>query len=335
MIAKTTEPTERRPMGDTGLSISRLGIGGGSLFCRSGDDGSQVILDACWDAGLRLFDTAPYYGRGESEARFGRALQRRPRAEYVMSTKVGHYPTLEGPPREGAGAYDPKNYDYTAARTRESLERSIELMGIGAIDVVMIHDLVEEFLSYDFERRIEEAMTGAYPTLVKMKEEGKIKAIGVAVKDWNVCLRLAKMASFDCFLLAADYNFLRNDSLTEFLPYCERHNIPIMIGAPFCMGILATGAVPNARYFFYKEIPPEIIEKTRRIEAICARHKVPLPAASLQFPLFHPAVANVLVGLQSTTELEQNLAYMRQHIPTDFWADLKEQKIIPENAPTP
>jgi len=252
-----------------------------------------------------------------------------------MSTKVGHYPTLEGPPREGAGAYDPKNYDYTAARTRESLERSIELMGIGAIDVVMIHDLVEEFLSYDFERRIEEAMTGAYPTLVKMKEEGKIKAIGVAVKDWNVCLRLAKMASFDCFLLAADYNFLRNDSLTEFLPYCERHNIPIMIGAPFCMGILATGAVPNARYFFYKEIPPEIIEKTRRIEAICARHKVPLPAASLQFPLFHPAVANVLVGLQSTTELEQNLAYMRQHIPTDFWADLKEQKIIPENAPTP
>lgn len=335
MIAPNLTSIETRRLGDTGLTVSCLGVGGGSLFCRSGDDGGKVILDAAWDAGLRFFDTAPYYGRGESEGRFGRALQNRPRASYVIASKVGHYADLDGPPREGAGAYDPKNYDYSADRTRASVEESIERMGIGSIDIVMIHDLVEEFLSYDFERRIDEAMTGAYPVLVEMKKIGRIKAIGVAVKDWTSCLRLARLAQFDCFLLAADYNFLRNDSLDEFLPYCHARNIPVVIGAPFCMGILATGVVPNARYFFYREVPEEILDKTRLIEAVCARHKVPLAAASLQFPLFHPAVASVLVGLQSQRELEQNLVNLRFPIPSALWAELKERNLLPAVAPTP
>ena len=252
-----------------------------------------------------------------------------------MATKVGHLPPREGPPREGAGPYDPKNYDYTYAGVMRSFEESVERTGIEFMDMVMIHDIVEEFIGDDFERRFDEVMTGAYPALIKLRNQGRIGAVGVAVKDWNVCLRLAKAAQFDCFLLAADYNFLRHDSLNEFLPHCEQHGVPVIIGAPFCMGILATGAVPNARYFFYHEIPRDVIERTRGIEAICARHKVPLPAASLQFPLFHPAVACVLVGLQSTEEMLQNIDHMRLQIPHGFWADLKEEKLLAANAPTP
>lgn len=327
------DAAHRRPLAKTGVSVSQLGIGGGSLFCRSGDDGSQVVLNACWDAGLRFFDTAPYYGRGASEARFGRALISRPRKDYVISTKVGHYPTLDGPPREGAGAYDPKNYNYTADAVFSSFAQSQERLGTERFDIVMIHDLVEEFIGTDFERRYQEAMAGAYPALVKLRSEGKIGAIGVAVKDWNICLRLAKEAQFDCFLLAADYNFLRNDSLNEFLPYCQAHNIPIIIAAPFVMGILATGVREGARYFFGPP-PPDVVAKMNRIEPICAHHKVPLPAASLQFPLFHPVVASVLVGIQSTEELHQNIAHLKYEIPQAFWDDLKQDGILPEKAPT-
>jgi D-threo-aldose 1-dehydrogenase len=246
---------------------------------------------------------------------------------------VGHFPSKEGPPREGAGPYDPRNYDYTTEGVRRSFAESQERLGLDYIDIVMIHDLVEEFIGADFERRFEEAMTGAYPALVELKRAGKIGAIGVAVKDWKVSLRLARAAQFDCFLLAADYNFLRHESLNEFLPHCEEHGIPVIIGAPFVMGILATGAREGARYFFGPP-PAEILEKTRRIEAACARHGVPLPAASLQFPLFHPAVVSVLVGIQSTSELEQNLGLVRREIPSAFWADLKEEELIPANAPT-
>jgi D-threo-aldose 1-dehydrogenase len=155
----------------------------------------------------------------------------------------------------------------------------------------------------------------------------------VAVKDWKVCMRLARDAQFDCFLLAADYNFLRHESLDEFLPYCEAHNIPIIIGAPFVMGILATGVREGARYFFGPP-PVDVVAKMHRIEALCARHDVPLPAASLQFPLFHPAVSTVLVGIQSTEELDQNIAHLAREIPAAFWDDLKEEGILPEKAPT-
>jgi D-threo-aldose 1-dehydrogenase len=319
---------EMVPFGHTGLKVSRLSVGGGAAFFQNAPEISSEILKTSWNSGVRYFDTSPLYGDGLSERRFGETLAGMPRDEYVLSTKVGHYV------RDGKPPHDPSCYDYSAEGVRRSLEQSLERLNLGRIDIVFIHDLIEEFIGADFERRYEEAMTGAYPVLREWRKAGKIKAIGAAVKDWRACLRLARDAEFDCFLLAADYTFLRTESLKEFLPYCVQHGIPVIAAAPFAMGLLATGVVPGASYFF-KPPPPEIAAKTRQIEAVCARHDVPLAQASLQFPLFHPAVVSVLIGTGSPRELEQDVAYLRRPIAKEFWAELKEKKLIPAEAPTP
>jgi len=319
---------EMVPFGHTGLMVSRLSVGGGAAFFENTPEVSSRILDTSWEAGVRYFDTSPLYGNGLSERRFGETLAHRPREEFVLSTKVGHYV------RSGKPPHHPSCYDYSAEGVKRSVEQSLDRLNLDRIDMVFIHDLVEEFIGADFERRYEEAMTGAYPVLRQLRDAGKIRAIGAAVKDWRICLRLARDAQFDCFLLAADYTFLRNESLKEFLPYCEKHGIPVIAAAPFAMGLLATGVVPGASYFF-KPPPPDVAAKTRQIEAVCARHGVPLAQASLQFPLFHPAVVSVLIGAGSPAELEQDVAYLRTPTPPGFWAELKENELIPAEAPTP
>jgi D-threo-aldose 1-dehydrogenase len=105
-----------------------------------------------------------------------------------------------------------------------------------------------------------------------------------------------------------------------------------MMAAPFNSGILATGSRPGAK-FFYQDADPEILERTRRIEAVCERHGVALPAAALQFPLMHPAVASVVTGMRSEAEVEANLAHCRAPLPTAFLDELKHERLISDHAP--
>lgn len=156
----------------------------------------------------------------------------------------------------------------------------------------------------------------------------------MGVKDADVCLRYAKAGEFDCFMLAGQYTLLNQDALPELLPYCARAEIGVLLAAPFNSGILATGAVPGARYF-YQPAPPEILDRTRRLEAVCARHGVPLAAAALQFPLGHPAVTAVVPGARSAAEVETNLALFRFPIPPELWRDLKADGLLPADAPVP
>ncbi len=122
--------------------------------------------------------------------------------------------------------------------------------------------------------------------------------------------------------------------MQRFLPLCVEKKISIITGGPYNSGILATGAREGA-YYNYLPAPPAILERVRQMEAVCARHQVALPAAALQFPLGHPAVAAIIPGARSAAELAANLAYFRQPIPADFWAELKHLKLIDPAAPTP
>lgn len=315
----TINPSERRTLGTTGVCVSRLGIGGGSSFLRAGDEG-YLLVDAAWNVGLRYFDTAPLYGEGESELRFGRSLARRPRGEYVISTKVG---------RESGSIFD-----YSASGIRDSIRRSIDRMGVHFIDIAYIHDVDPDMHGDLFERRFDEAISGAYAALASLRDEGKINAIGVGLKDWNVALRLARTVRLDCIMLAGGYTLLQHGGLETLLPWCAQNQVSVIIAAPYNTGILASGAVKGARYF-YRPAPPEIIERTRQIETICLRHDVPLAAAALQFPLHHPAIAAVVVGHAYASEIEGNYSLLRFPTPTKFWAELKEAGLIPAHAPTP
>jgi D-threo-aldose 1-dehydrogenase len=313
------DPIGKRRIGRTAVEVSRLGVGGGSSFARAGTHGDE-LLDTAWTAGLRYFDTAPLYGNGESEVRFGAALARRPRDEYVLSTKAG---------RHGATAFD-----YSAAGVAASLVQSLQRLKLSRIDIVLMHDVDPDMHGENFERRFETATREGYPALAELRDAGTLGAIGAGLKDWNVALRLARAVRLDCIMLAGGYTLLQHAGLAELLPWCFDNEVSVLLAAPFNTGILATGAVDGARYY-YKPAPPAILQRTRELAAVCERHAVPLAAAALQFPLHHPAVASVVVGHESEREIEHNLALLRFPIPTALWSEFKDRRLIPPEAPTP
>jgi D-threo-aldose 1-dehydrogenase len=108
------------------------------------------------------------------------------------------------------------------------------------------------------------------------------------------------------------------------------------VGGPYNSGILAVGTKTAATlYYNYEPAPADVIEKVRRIEAVCDRHGVPLPAAALQFPLAHRLVASVIPGVDSPERVHQTVALYRQKIPAMLWQDLVDEKLVRADAPLP
>jgi D-threo-aldose 1-dehydrogenase len=334
--------TSKRRFGRSGLEVTTLGFGAatiGNLFRPIPEETAQGMLDSAWDHGVRLFDTAPSYGNAMSEYRVGRNLRERDRDEYVLSTKVG-YLLQPAHPSEGIneswvapGAFKTV-YDYTADGARRSIEDSLQRMGVQRIDIAFVHD-TDPFMMPGFWREnFEKALAGAVPGLIQMREEGLLGAIGFGVNHWEVCLEAAQRADVDCFLLAGRYTMLDTEVLDEFLPLCEERGIAIMLGGGYNSGILATGAVEGAKYQ-YAPAPPEIMARVAKMEEVCARHDVPLPAAALQFPIAHPAVPTIIPGGRTVEQFVGSIELIEYSIPADFWAELKAEGLLREDAPTP
>lgn len=334
------DPAARRPIGQRDLTVSQLGVGCapfGSTAATDTDESVQQAFAGLYAEGLRYFDVAPFYGTGLAEHRLGACLRRIDRREVVLSTKVGRMLDPIGggtAPGPNSGPYPFQiRYDYTYDATLRSIEHSMQRLGTNALDIVLIHDVNQRWQGDMLEPRYKEAMAGAYRALDELRAAGAIKAMGVGVNDWTILERFARDGDFDCFMLAGRYTLLDHTSLATFLPDCERRRISVLMAAPFNSGILATGARPGAT-FFYVEAEPEIRERVARMEAICARHGVDIAAAALQFPLHHPAIASVVTGMRSASEATANLAHCRAPIPAAFWAEMKHEKLVAQDAPT-
>jgi D-threo-aldose 1-dehydrogenase len=337
-------PDERRALGRAGVEVTIMGFGGaplGNMYDAFSDAQARATVEACYDAGIRYFDTAPLYGFGLSEHRLGEALRGRRRDEFVLSTKVGRLLKAGDPATLDHGQFQgslpfAQVYDYSYDGVMRSLEDSLQRLGTYRIDILLVHDLdVWTHKSEEARRtRVEEFMAGGYRAMINLRDEGTVRAIGAGINETAACQDLAERGDFDCFLLAGRYTLLEQAPLDELLPLCERRRIALIIGGAYNTGILATGAVPGA-YFQYAPAPPEIMERVRRIEAVCARHGVRLPTAALQFPLGHPVVATVIPGTRSPAEVAQNVGIFAPEIPTDFWAELKHEGLLRPDAPTP
>jgi D-threo-aldose 1-dehydrogenase len=302
-------------------------------------DEALGAVAAAYDAGLRYFDTAPLYGHGLSERRMGEGLRRRPRETFVLSTKVGRRLEPRAPDAVRGGAYvelPPYQpvFDYSGDGVRRSVEESLARLGLARVDVLYIHDVDRWTHGDDQPRRYREALVGAYPALDRLRREGRVRAIGVGVNEWEVCEAWARDADVDLFLLAGRYTLLEQGALETFLPLCERRGIGVVIGGPFNSGILATGPEPGATYD-YRPAPAKILERVDRLARVCRAHGVPLAAAALQFPLAHPAVASVIPGARSAAEVTRNLALLAHRIPAGLWPDLKAEGLLRPDAPTP
>ncbi|TQV83856.1 aldo/keto reductase [Denitrobaculum tricleocarpae] len=328
----------------TSLKLSEMGFGGaplGNMHRALSEEEAQATLRAAIDAGVTYFDTAPLYGHGLSETRFGEALRPMPRESYQLSTKIGR--TLEpcAPGEEDAGIFvDVPHvrpvYDYSYDGVMRSYEDSLKRMGVDSVDILYIHDvdIWTHGSKEASDQRIEEVMAGGYKAMEALKASGDIAAIGAGVNEWEVCQRLTELGDFDCFLLAGRYTLLEQEALNSFLPICEKRNIGIVLGGPYNSGILATGAVEGAIYN-YHPAPPDIMARVAAIGRVCDAHGVSMASAALQFPLAHPAVVSVIPGAMSPDEVTRNIATLEAKIQSAFWADLKSEQLLHPGAPTP
>jgi D-threo-aldose 1-dehydrogenase len=337
------DPNDRRQLGKAPLEVTQLGLGCGPLggFRRAlAEDEALGIVRTAYEAGVRLFDTSPLYGYGRSELRLGQVLRQLPRASFVVSTKVGRWltPRRPGQSSEGlrAGGLDfAPTYDLSYDGVMRAIEQSHCRLGLAAIDILLIHDVDAYTHGREaFERHYRAALEGTYPALDELRRAGVIKAVGIGVNEVEPCLRFARDADLDCMLLAGRYTLLEQGALDELLPLCLKKRIGILVGGPFNSGILAQGAIEGATYN-YRAAPAEVVERVRRIDAVCRRHEVPLAAAALQFPLAHPAVSTIIPGALSPAEVVENARNLASGIPAAFWAELRHEQLLHPAAPVP
>ena len=326
-------PARFRPPGPLGCGGAPLG----NLFAPVSDDEAASVLEAAWDAGVRHYDTAPFYGFGLSERRVGNALRGRARGDYTLSTKVGRLLDATAGPvaRErfsyvDALPFDPR-FDYGADAAQRSIEASLERLGLDRIDIVYIHDVGEDTHGPEWTGRLDEAMDGAAVALTRLREEGVIRGWGLGVNRVAPCLAALDRSDPDVMLLAGRYTLLDNeDALETLLPRCLERGVAIVVGGPYNSGLLA-----GADTFDYARAAPDLVARRDAMRAICARHGVDLRAAALQFCAAHPAVAAVIPGARTADEMRTNARLMAVSIPFAVWGELKLAELIPPGAPVP
>lgn len=336
----------RRRIGQTDLHVPILGCGGATLGDAEGaipEPVALATLESAYAAAIDYFDTSPWYGNGKSELRFGAVLRSKPRASYLLSTKVGRtYARSTAPDHpaqlrwRGGLPFNP-TFDYTRAGILRSYEQSLTRLGISSVDALLIHDLDEGHQGSNeaVERRLGElAKGGGFEALAALKASGEIRAIGAGVNRIGMIPKFLTRFQIDFFLVAMPYTLVNQDALGEELPLCQSRGVSVVIGAPFASGILASGPVPGATYG-YKPATDETINKVRALKAICERHRIPLGAVALQFPLAHPAVVSVIPGPNSPEQVRTNLQWINTPIPAALWAELKETGLIRTDAPVP
>jgi D-threo-aldose 1-dehydrogenase len=338
-----TPPTDlpHRRLGRTRLRVSALGFGAaplGDLYARLDDGVAIAAVERAVALGVNLLDTSPLYGHGLSEHRCGTALRRVGRDSVVLCTKVGRYMDPLHGRGDGSGYFGGQPHravvDYSYDGTMRAVEQSLLRLGTDRLDLLLIHDVDGWTHGAALEQRFAEAMAGAYVALDRLRGAGVVAGIGVGVNEAEMCVRFARAGDFDTMLLAGRYSLLEQPALAEFLPLALHEDIGVMLGGVFNSGILATGAVPGAKYN-YSDAPPAVMEKVAHMQRVCDAHGVALATAALHFALAHPAVASVVLGAQSPLEVERNVAGMAVQVPAALWADLRAEGLLDAGVPVP
>ncbi len=323
----------------------KFGMGGvavGNEFGVVTDKDAYNILEAAWSAGVRYYDVAPWYGLGLAERRYGGFLHNKERSEFILSSKVGKL--LKASKTAKNREYYPFSpspndvvYDYTAAGVRRSIEDSLQRLGIDSLDMVFVHDISSDnkYLPTDWQEQFEIARKGAFPELTRMREEGLIKGWGLGVNTPEPILRLLEVADPDVCLLASQYSLIdHKNALNQVFPAARAKNVSFVVGSSLNAGFISG----SPRYNYGKEsykIPPAFLEKRKKLREVAGNHGVDLRTAALQFSAAPDVAAALVVGVSNEQQILADYTSMQTKIPTEFWAELKSQNLIEQNAPTP
>jgi D-threo-aldose 1-dehydrogenase len=287
------------------IELGPLGLGTApiaGLYEPVAEEDAHAVVERAWELGVRYFDTAPLYGSGLAERRLGAVLRRKPRETYVVSTKVGRLL------RPDASGWDGAYFDFSSDAALRSLEQSLDRLGLDRVDLALVHDPDDHY---------QEALSGAFRALSRLREEGVVRAIGVGMNQAELLCRFARETDPDFFLVAGRYTVLDRSAAAELLPLCEERGIGVIAGGVFNSGILAGGDT-----FDYHRAGPEVVAGVARLREVCAQWDVPLAAAAVQFPKRHPAVACVLVGCRSAAEVEEDARLFELELPPGLWEEL-------------
>lgn len=338
-------PSHNRKLGKTGVSATQLGFGGaqiGDMFVKVSNAEADQVIQATYDAGIRYFDTSAWYGRGLSEHRLGQFLRNQPRDSFVLSTKVGRVLYRPANPETFTindsigGLQFEYRWDFTYDGILRSYEDSLLRLGMNRVDLLLIHDLdiTEHGSKEAVDRHFKDLCDSGWKALEELRSSGEIKGIGAGINIVGMIPRFLENFDIDLFLIAMPYTLLDQDALDGDLPMCAERGVGVVVGAPFCSGILAAGAAKGATYN-YAAASESVLTKVGRIQAACERHEVPLTAAALQFPLGHRSVASVIPGVYTVEQVKENVRLMGIEIPSQLWDELKAEGLLHKDAPNP
>ncbi|MFI9780776.1 aldo/keto reductase [Streptomyces sp. NPDC051956] len=321
-------------LGRTEVEVTQLGFGGGplgGLFEPLDDATAAQALDAAWESGIRYFDTSPHYGIGHSERRIGDLLRGKPRNGFTLSTKVGRLLVPQDPQGRtdesfAVPATHRRVWDFTRDGIRRSVEDSLIRLGLDRIDILYLHDA---------ERHFEDALRHGYPALAELRAEGVVGAIGAGMYHTGKLTRLVREADPDAVMLSGRHTLLDHSALDELLPACAERGVSVVAASVFNSGLLATERPAAGARYDYGAATPELLERSHRIADVCEAHGVTVPQAAMAFPLLHPAVAGIAVGMRTEQEVRRNIAAFAAPVPPELWTALGSEGLMDERAPLP
>jgi D-threo-aldose 1-dehydrogenase len=315
-----------------GLRLTELGLGAaqfGNLYRETTDQQAASAVEAAWEAGIRYFDTAPHYGLGLSERRLGALLGDYPRDEYVVSSKVGRL-LVDSP--ELAGQMDDEGFVVPASRRRvwdfsrdgilRSFEATLERTGLDRVDIVYLHDP---------DDHLEQALGEGIQTLIELREQGLVHAVGAGMKQSAALAALIRAADVDVVMLAGRYTLLEQDAAADLLPLALDRGVGVVIAGVYNTGLLSSARPAAGAKYEYEDAPAELIVRANAIADVCESHGVSLPEAALAFPLLHPAVVSVVVGVRDGAQMTSNVERYETPIPNALWTELRSRKLLPDS----
>ncbi len=315
------------------VRLTRLAVGGaqlGNLYREVSDAMAEATLAAAWDSGIRYFDTAPHYGLGLSERRLGEFLRGHPRDSYVLSTKVGRLlvPNPDFEDRPGTEGYldtegfavparTRRQWDFSRDGIRRSIGESLERLGLDRVDVVYLHDPEDHW---------RQALDEGVPALLELRDEGSVSAVGAGMNLAGPMTELIRGYDVDLVMCAGRYTLL--EQADDLMTAAQERGVGVVVAGVYNSGLLARQRPgPGAKYN-YEPAPQALIDRVQALADLCERHGVTLPEAALAFPLRHPAVVSVVVGVGTPDQVTQTVDRLAVPVPEALWADLAGSGLI-------
>lgn len=293
-----------RAFGKSGWRVSEIGFGawalGGSWWSRQDEGESVRALHRAADLGIDFIDTAAVYGEGRSERIIGRFLKER-RETIRVATKT---------PLDG-GVWPPSPYErpevqYGERYLRENVEQRLRNLGTDCLDLLQLHTWTRAWNRHP----------APFETLRRLREEGKIRAIGVSTPehDQHCVIDLIRGGWVDSVQVI--YNLFEQEPAAELLPTALEHGTAVIVRVAFDEGSL-TGKFRKDTVFPEGDFREEYfrgprlartVDRVERIREDLEGSGLTLPQAALQFVLDHPAVSTVIPGIRNVAQAEANAA---------------------------